>query len=156
MSDIEKILSRGLQANLPVAFTDGTLRFTTDTKRLFLDTSSARLLISDVISDYTEQQLGQLSSHIEGKVYVAKDTFRVYVSDGTDLLDASRIIPVSASDNQDYYIWMNGGSTGAPKYNSGFSYNPSTKNLKAGGLSITQTEEQVDETTVKVVNFYMS
>ena len=156
MSDIEKILTKGLQEDLPVVFTEGVLRFTTDTKRLFLDTSSARLLISDVIADYTEAQLKVLASHIAGKVYVANDTFRVYVSDGTDLLDASRIIPVSASDNQDYYIWMNGGSTGAPKYNSGFSYNPSTKNLKAGNLSITQTEEQVDSSTVKVINFYVS
>lgn len=156
MNEIEKILTKGLQASLPVSFTEGVLRFTTDTKRLFLDTSSARLLISDVIADYTEQQLKNLSSHIAGKVYIATDTFRVYVSNGTNLLDASRIIPVSASDNSDYYVWMNNGSTGEPKYNSAFSYNPYTKNLKAGDLSITQTEEQVESSTVKVINFYVS
>ncbi|MBR6289361.1 MAG: hypothetical protein IKR19_08500 [Acholeplasmatales bacterium] len=153
MSDIEKILTRGLQANLPVSLTDGILRFTTDTKRLYLDTSTARLLISDVISDYTEAQLNALSSHIAGKVYVAKDTFRVYVSDGTSLLDASRIIPVAVSDNNEYYVWTNNGGVGGPKYNTGFSYNPYTKTLKAGGLSISQTEEQVDGSTVKVVHF---
>lgn len=152
MNEIEKILTRGLQANLPVTLTDGVLRFTTDTQRLYLDTSTARLVVSDVISGYTDAQIQQLSSHIAGKVYVASDTFRVYVSDGTSLLDASRIIPVSVSDNNNYYVWMNNGNVGGPKY-ADFSYNPSTKALRAGNLSITQTEEQVNDNTVKVINF---
>lgn len=79
-----KILSKGIEANLPVAIGQNKLRFTTDTGRLFLDNEGTdRIEITDFIKGKTKDQiLGTLAPL--PKFYLASDTQEFYYYDITD------------------------------------------------------------------------
>ena len=71
-----RILSKGIEAELP-AVSDGKLRFTTDTGRLFLDTGSSRVEISDFIKGKTAEEITGLLAPLP-KFYLASDTNILY------------------------------------------------------------------------------
>ena len=74
-----KILSRGIEANLP-AIEDGKLRFTTDTGRLFLDVDNARVEITDFVKGNTEAQILSTLAPLP-KLYLASDTKKIFYYD---------------------------------------------------------------------------
>lgn len=78
-----KILSKGIEANLPETIGNNKLRFTTDTGRLFLDNEgSERVEITDFIKGKTKEEiLGTLAPL--PKFYLASDTQEVYYYDAT-------------------------------------------------------------------------
>jgi len=79
------ILTKGLESEL-VAYEEGLLRFTTDTKRIFLDTgSSSRIEFTDFVKGMTESQILALNipADILPKFYLASDTWKLYVYDTT-------------------------------------------------------------------------
>ena len=75
-----KILSKGIEADLPVQIKEGKLRFTTDTKRLFLDTNGERIEFSDFIKGMTETQIKGILAPLP-KIYLASDTKTLWYYD---------------------------------------------------------------------------
>ena len=71
-----KVLSKGLEANLP-GIEDGKLRFTTDTGRLFLDSDDKRTEITDFVKGLTEEQILATQSPLP-KFYLSSDTNLLY------------------------------------------------------------------------------
>ena len=77
------ILTKGLESEL-TTYTEGLLRFTTDTHRLFLDTgSSSRIEFTDFVKDYTKAQILALTTGILPKIYIASDTHELFAYNTT-------------------------------------------------------------------------
>lgn len=79
-----KILTKGYLSSLkntPIA-KEGILRFTLDSRQLFLDNDSTRFEISDFIKDYTETEIRSILAPLP-KFYYAKDTHKILYNDGT-------------------------------------------------------------------------
>lgn len=78
-----KILSKGIEANLPVNIGLNKLRFTTDTGRLFLDNEGTeRVEITDFVKGKTKEEiLGTLAPL--PKFYLSSDTQELYYYDTT-------------------------------------------------------------------------
>ena len=78
-----KILSKGIEANLPVNIGLNKLRFTTDTGRLFLDNEGTdRIEITDFVKGKTKEEiLGTLAPL--PKFYLSSDTQELYYYDTT-------------------------------------------------------------------------
>ena len=151
--DIEKILLKGLDDDIPVSIADCALRFTTDTKRLFIEDGTSRIEITDIITSMTESQIINASS-LMAKIYVASDTLEMYVSDGTDLEKVNKFVPVAISDNQNYYpVMRSADGTQVKGYNTNFAYNPSSKTFTVGGMTVTQTSVTVGNTTTTTILF---
>lgn len=73
-----KLLTRGVNSALSsVAVDDGKIRFATDTEQLFIDTSSKRIEISDVIKEHTESEILAILAPLP-KLYLASDTGKLY------------------------------------------------------------------------------
>ena len=75
-----QILTRGISSQLP-AVSDGKLRFTTDTRCLYLDNGNTRIQISDVITGNTEAQILDIIAALP-KLYLASDTFNLWYKSG--------------------------------------------------------------------------
>lgn len=145
------VLSKGLQANLPNTIADCKLRFTTDTKRLYIDANTERIQITDAIYDYTEAQIRALVTYLP-KLYVASDTGVLFVSNGSTIKEVV-FSPVAVTDNNAYYITISN-STTKNGYNTGLSFNPSTKAMTIGNIQITQeSETDEDENVLETVHF---
>jgi len=79
-----KILSKGIEANLPVNIGLNKLRFTTDTGRLFLDNEGVeRVEITDFIKGKTKAEIIGTLAPLP-KFYLASDTQELYYYDTTD------------------------------------------------------------------------
>lgn len=70
------ILSKGLESNLP-AVENGKIRYTTDSKKLFVEDGTSRVEITDVVKGYNTSAILQISTPLD-KVYLASDTLHLY------------------------------------------------------------------------------
>ena len=153
INNLTQILTKGLQSSLSTtAIGNGILRFTTDTGKLYFDINNTRTLINDAITDYTDSQIKNLNNPSTVKLYVASDTHRIYVYNGTSMIDVATIVPVDSTATTDTYIWMGSKQDGVPSVDPDLTYNPSTKDFRAGGLKVTKTTEG----NTPVLNFYLS
>lgn len=75
-----RILTRGLESELPLNVDDGKLRFTTDTGKIFLDCGSSRIEFTDFIKDKSEQQILQTQNPLP-KIYLSNDTSKLFYYD---------------------------------------------------------------------------
>ena len=140
--DIKRILSKGLEsslANTPIV--DGKLRYCTDTGRVYLDQevdgNKSRIKLSDIEDIYTEEQLSELIAPSTTKIYVAKDTHRLYKYSNGEWFDLSGVLPKLADPNiEDRYIWFGETNDTAPLYDKDLSYNTSTKTLKVNNIEV--------------------
>jgi hypothetical protein len=164
----DHIFSKGLSSSLETTeIVDGKLRFTTDTCELFLDLAptgltATRKKISDIIM-MDEDDIFDIIAPLP-KVYVATDTNRAYVNNGTDWVDLAKLkLTVNSSTNSDIPILFTTTSDDDVSYNSSFTYNPNTQTLKApnmtastsvkvNGLTITDTVSN----NIHTVNFSFS
>lgn len=140
--DPKKILSKGLEsslANTPIV--DGKLRYCTDTGRVYLDQETdgnkSRIKLSDIEDIYTEEQLSELIAPSITKIYVAKDTHRLYKYSNGEWFDLSGVLPKLADPNmENNYIWFGETNDTAPLYDKSLSYNTSTKTLKVNNVEV--------------------
>lgn len=83
----EGIFTRGPQAAVnATAVDDGKIRVATDSKRLFFDFGSSRIEISDLVWDYTHNQLTTntgITNPQVSKLYLASDTRHAFVYNDT-------------------------------------------------------------------------
>lgn len=148
MSDTQNnILTKGLQSSLTnTAIVDGTLRYTTDTGRLYLDvapegSTPVRLKIGDIEDSYTEQEIFDLLTPLP-KLYISSDTHKAYVSTTTEWIDISAInLKVSETKDADQPIWF---STTAdedekPVYSDNLSFNTNSNTLKSSNVTVSNT-----------------
>lgn len=77
-----KILSKGVQANLP-EIEDGKLRFTTDTGRLFLDNGGNRIEITDLVKGKTKEEILNIENPLP-KLYLSSDTHELLFNVGSE------------------------------------------------------------------------
>lgn len=146
----DKILTKGLQSSLNnTSVENGKLRFVTDAGRLYLDDSNSRKEISNVVTGMTEAQiLGQLV--YLPKLYMASDTLHLFASDGVEIRDVTEIDPVETIENANLNLWIDASSNN-PKYSSDLTFNPHTKEFKAGNFKVNKTTSgNYDE-----INFYI-
>jgi hypothetical protein len=135
-----KILSKGIEANLPVNIGVNKLRFTTDTGRLFLDNEGTdRVEITDFVKGKTKDEiLGTLAPL--PKFYFASDTQEIYYYDTTG--DEWKSISVSTTQ----YAVESGHSINADTASyatnaSSSSYsNDAISNITRNGLVFTVTK----------------
>ena len=83
MSEFFKPLTKGTEdiiSRTPIE--PDKLRFTTDTGKLYLDTPSGRVEFTDIINNLTDSQINLLQTYSD-KIYLAKDTSRLYVYNKT-------------------------------------------------------------------------
>lgn len=153
MSDpqYETILTKGVESNLPVTYTDGKIRVTTDEQNLYLDLPTSRIKITDVIATYTETEIKSLASPIASKLYVASNTGKAFVYRSCSWINVGECsLSADTSTNSDLVIWFSGTNGTQPNYNSAVTFNPYTGTFKSthaefttvtiDGLSITVTE----------------
>lgn len=139
MSDYSNILTKGLESSLDsTPIEDGKLRFTTDTRNLYMDLESSRVKISDIIDTYTEAQIFDILAPL-AKVYLSSDTHRAYVSAGDEWIDlGSCDIKVVTSTDTDYPLLVYGEEQ-LPVYLEDVFYNPSYKELKVPNIKVTDS-----------------
>ena len=144
------ILTKGNFSSLATTpIEDGKLRFAEDTGALYLDRATDRIKISDIEDSYTEEEISEIIAPLP-KLYLAKDTHRIYVFADGMWIDISEIGLLAAeSVDKDLVIWMSDKDDNA-KYDAGLSYNPGTKTLKVGNLNISTS---TDSEGNKVVDF---
>lgn len=136
-----QILTKGLQSDLnSTDIEDGKLRFTTDTGRLYLDIGTTdRVLISEYVSIYTEQQIFDLLAPLP-KIYISSDTHRAYVSTGLEWIDLAAVkLSVAASANTDKPLWFSATTDEQPIYDSDLTYNTYSDTLKTPNLEVSNT-----------------
>jgi hypothetical protein len=92
------ILSKGIEADLPLSVGMNKLRFTTDTGRLYLDNEGTdRVEISDFIKGYTKDQILSILAPLP-KIYLASDTQELYYYDDGWKSIASTTVNASTAD----------------------------------------------------------
>ena len=79
----ERILTKGPESALPSIFTDGVLRFTTDTGRMFVDNQSGRVEVTDFVKGMTEAEIKALLAPLVSKIYISSDTDKMMYYDTT-------------------------------------------------------------------------
>ena len=95
------ILTKGLESEL-TTYTAGLLRFTTDTNRIFLDTgSNSRVEFTDFVKGLTKSQILALTTGILPKIYLASDTYELFVYDTTST--EWNLIGAAAKTNTDSF-----------------------------------------------------
>ena len=155
-----QILTKGLESSLAnTNIEDGKLRFTTDTRNLYLDLvkdgKKERIKISDIEDTLTEEEIFNTLAPLP-KIYVSKDTHRAYVSSGIDWIDLAAV-QLSLSEIRDVEVplWFSDSDSEKPFYATELTYNTSTKELKSpnvkasesikvGGVIITDTVDETD------------
>jgi hypothetical protein len=80
MPAYKPILTKGNESELSNIYENGKLRFTLDTRRIFLDIVGGRLEFTDFVKDKTEQQILSTLAPLP-KVYIASDTKKFYAYD---------------------------------------------------------------------------
>lgn len=96
MVPFKKYLTKGLQSVLDkVPLVENKIRITTDTGRLFFDTDSERIEITDFVKGKTEEEILAILSPLP-KIYLSSDTCKFFAYDETEN------IWVELSDNVDY------------------------------------------------------
>ena len=114
-----------------------------------MDRATDRIKISDIEDSYTEEEISEIIAPLP-KLYLAKDTHRIYVFADGMWRDISEIgLSAAESVDKDLVIWMSDKDDNA-KYDAGLSYNPGTKTLKVGDLNISTS---TDSEGNKVVDF---
>jgi len=78
-----RILTRGNESALPSTITDGKLRFTTDTHKLFLDNGNERIEFTDFVKGLTTQQIKAIAAPLP-KFYLSSDEGTLWFHDGTN------------------------------------------------------------------------
>ena len=158
--DYIQILTKGLESSLNTTeIEDGKLRFTTDTRNLYLDLVESgvkkRIKISDIDDTLTEEEIFSILAPLP-KIYISKDTHRAYVSAGLEWIDLAAVqLSLSEIKDLDVPLWFSEATSDKPYYSTELTYNTSTKELKVpnvkasktvkvGGLIIT---DSVDENT---------
>lgn len=146
MPDYENLLNRGLEENLPVTYTDGKLRVTTDKLNLYLDLESSRIKITDVITAYTQSQILALQNPIPSKLYVASDTGKVYARLANKWVYSGDCNLTEADDTESSndVVWFSKTDDNQPEYDTTVRFNPYTKEfsvqkLKVNGMLVTVT-----------------
>jgi hypothetical protein len=78
--NFDRTLSKGTEYSLSqTPIENGKIRLTTDTKKLFFDVNDSRFELTDFISNYTEEEIKNISiSNVTSKFYLAKDNFKLY------------------------------------------------------------------------------
>ena len=133
----ENLLNRGLEENLPVTYTDGKLRVTTDKLNLYLDLTDKRIKISDVITGYTQSQILALQNPIASKLYVASDTGKVYARLATKWVYLGDCNLTEADDeNVSDVVWFSKTDDNQPNYDTTVRFNPHTKEFSVKKLSV--------------------
>ena len=115
------ILSKGIEADLPTKLKEGKLRFTTDTKKIFLDVDGSRIEYSDFIKGKTEEQIKGILAPLP-KLYLASDTHTLwYYDSGWKYVDtASTYVEESGhSVNADTATYATNAGTADYSTNSG-------------------------------------
>ena len=136
----DQILTKGLQSSLAsTPIQNGKLRYTTDTGRLYMDHSGSRIRISDFVYDYTEAQILALQSPLTEKLYISSDTGRPYIRINNDWYFLPSLTLTETSENTDKVIWLSNDDEGEPSYSDDFTYNPSTGDLKAPKVIVSDT-----------------
>lgn len=79
----DRILTKGPESALPSIFTDGILRFTTDTGRMFVDNQSGRVEVTDFVKGMTEAEIKALLAPLVSKIYISSDTDKMMYYDTT-------------------------------------------------------------------------
>ena len=117
-----KILSKGIEADLPAQVKEGKLRFTTDTKKIFLDTDGQRIEFSDFIKGKTESQIKGILAPLP-KFYLASDTQKLWYYDtGWKVVEAGATTYVEESGhsvNADTATYAINAGTASYSTNSG-------------------------------------
>ena len=81
MSNYNQILTKGLKsALLNTTVGSDKLRLTTDTYELYFDNGNSRIKISDIIGDYTEEEIKSLLAPLP-KLYLSSDTHKLFIFD---------------------------------------------------------------------------
>lgn len=165
--DYTQILSKGLESSLAsTPIEDGKIRYCTDTGRVYLDQKSdgheSRIRLSDIEDSYTEEELSEMLAPSSTKIYIAKDTNRMYRFYNGAWYDLSGILPHLAElDEENKYVWFGSTDDPTPLYDTDLFYNTAKKTLKVkntetetvNGLKISTT---VNEDGTKIVNFSMN
>lgn len=164
--DYIQVLTKGLESSLDTTeIEDGKLRFTTDTRNLYLDLVESgvkkRIKISDIDNTLTEEEIFSILAPLP-KIYISKDTHRAYVSAGLEWIDLAAVqLSLSEIKDLDVPLWFSEKDSTQPVYSEDLTYNTSKKELKAvnmkasksitvDGLVITDT---VDENNFHTVEF---
>lgn len=143
--DLSHILTKGLEASLAsTPIVDGTLRFTTDANRLYLDYKNGsnqlvRVRISDTDDTYTEAQLEGITNPLP-KIYITSDTHRAFVNVSGTWYDlaALRLIEDNTTD-EDLPLWFSDITDDHGRYNTGVTYNPVEDTVKLNNLKINES-----------------
>lgn len=81
MNNYNQILTKGLKsALLNTTVESDKLRLTTDTYELYFDNGNTRIKISDIIKDYTEEEIKSLLAPLP-KLYLSSDTHKLFIFD---------------------------------------------------------------------------
>lgn len=143
MIDItKKNLTRGLESTLDkLPISDGKLRFTTDTGRLFLDCGTAlRIEISDFVKGMTESQIKSNMIPLP-KFYYAYDTQRLFYYNGTTWVQVNNHVEFADKDG----VGNNIKDTYAPKNSPSLSGTPTTPTPSSSSSgSMIANKEYVD------------
>ena len=135
-----KILTKGFESSLSkTAIGDGILRFTIDTRELYLDQNGTRIKISDIESSYTEEKIFEILAPLP-KIYIASDTHRAYINTGTEWVDLAAIkLKLADIKDLDLPIWFSSKNAENPTYNEDLTYNTNKKELKSSNVTVTST-----------------
>lgn len=143
MIDIaKKNLTRGLESTLDkLPISDGKIRFTTDTGRLFLDCGTAlRIEISDFVKGMTESQIKSNMIPLP-KFYYAYDTQRLFYHNGTTWVQVNNHVEFADKDG----VGNNIKDTYAPKNSPSLSGTPTTPTPSSSSSgSMIANKEYVD------------
>ena len=75
VTNVNGVLSRGTQSRVDGTSTsDGMFRFATDSEQLYIDFQDKRIPISDIKTGLTQQEISELETPVDDKLYVASDT----------------------------------------------------------------------------------
>ena len=160
-----KILSKGIEADLPAQINEGKLRFTTDTRRLFLDVDGQRVEYSDFIKGNTEDEIKGILAPLP-KFYLASDTKTLwYYDSGWKSISTEYADESSHSINADTATYANtAGSADTATNASSASYatnagsatsatNASTANYATNAGSATNATNAGSATNASTANY---
>lgn len=111
-TEYKSVLTKGNDSSLKsTPIEEGRLRFTLDTRRLFLDEASERLEITDFVKDLTEEQIRGTLAPLP-KFYFSSDTHKIlYYINGEWMIIAEK------NDEQQFALSRNDNGTLSLTYN---------------------------------------
>ena len=122
------ILTKGTQSALSsTAVENGKVRITTDTHELYIDTDSGRIQISDIVKDYSEEEIKAILAPLPN-IYLSSDTHKLFIFDDNgecvDITNNSVDVSTTATGHvvsdtvpeDTNVLWINTSNGGIMKY----------------------------------------